>query len=149
MKDSPSALPWYKDGLRFECTGCGKCCTGSPGFVFVTEDEMRSMAEVLNISLELFKRKYTRMRGNRYALIEKKVSEGQYDCIFLDGKKCQVYQNRPTQCRTFPFWRENLNTEESWRQAACECEGIHEKAPLIPYSQIVEQVLRNEESKKF
>ena len=31
--DSPE---WYRDGLRFECTRCGACCTGAPGYVWVT-----------------------------------------------------------------------------------------------------------------
>jgi Fe-S-cluster containining protein len=142
-----SSLPWYKDGLRFQCTECGKCCTGSPGFVWVSEDEMAAMAAFLNISLELFKRKYVRRRGNHYALVEKKKQNGDYDCIFLKDKKCQVYQTRPTQCRTYPWWRENLATEQSWKDAAMECEGINDQAPLLPYSQIVELVRVNESRK--
>lgn len=137
-----SSLPWYKQGLHFQCTECGKCCTGSPGFVWVTEEEIQAMAASLNISSELFKRKYIRRRDNRYALVEKKVGENQFDCIFLKDKKCEVYQNRPKQCRTYPWWKENLTTEESWRLAAEQCEGICDKAPLVPYSQIV-QILRS------
>ena len=26
--------PWYRDGLRFQCTQCGNCCTGDPGVVW-------------------------------------------------------------------------------------------------------------------
>ena len=26
---STTPEPWYKDGLRFKCTGCGDCCTGA------------------------------------------------------------------------------------------------------------------------
>ena len=26
--------PWYADGLSFECTMCGNCCTGPPGAVW-------------------------------------------------------------------------------------------------------------------
>jgi Fe-S-cluster containining protein len=138
--DNPSApsSPWYRSGLRFQCTECGKCCTGGPGFVWVNDNEMKGMAASLNISLELFKRKYTRQRDNRYALLEKKAQNGDHDCIFLKDKRCQVYQNRPLQCRTYPWWPENLNSPESWQGAAQECEGIHEQATLVPYSQIVQ-----------
>src|SRR5665811_1581683 len=94
------ALPWYKDGLHFKCTECGKCCTGGPGFVWITEEEMEGIASSLKIYLERFKREYTRTRDNRYSLIEKKRKNGGYDCIFLKDKKCMVYQNRPVQCRT-------------------------------------------------
>ena len=34
------ATPWYKDGLRFQCTGCGDCCTGGPGYVWVNQAEI-------------------------------------------------------------------------------------------------------------
>lgn len=131
-----SSLPWYKGGLRFQCTECGKCCTGPSGYVWVTEDEMHAMAVQLNIPLDLFVRKYVRQRDNRYALIEKKNASGEYDCIFLKDKKCQVYQVRPSQCRTFPWWKENLDTEESWKRAALGCEGINDQAPLVPYEEI-------------
>lgn len=130
-------LPWYKDGLHFKCTGCGKCCTGSSGFVWVTPEEIRSIASLLNLSEKIFKIRYIRKRDNRFALIEKKNVNGDFDCIFLKEKKCQIYQARPNQCRTYPWWKNNLNTEESWKQAAMECEGINDQAPLIPYTEIV------------
>jgi hypothetical protein len=134
------ALPWYKDGLRFKCTECGKCCTGPSGFVWVSEEEMQAMADTLDISLELFKKKYVRHRDNRYALVERKTKGGDYDCIFLKDKKCEVYQARPQQCRIFPWWPENLKSEESWQSAAQECEGINPDAPLVPYSEIVKSL---------
>ncbi len=136
---SPKPLPWYKDGLRFKCTECGKCCTGSPGNVWVSEQEMSSISKLLNISIELFKRKYVRQRNNRFALIEKKSQNN--DCIFLKDNKCLIYQARPKQCRTFPWWRENLNSEDSWKSAAEDCEGINDKAPLVPLNEI-EQMLQ-------
>jgi Fe-S-cluster containining protein len=129
-------LPWYKDGLKFSCTGCGKCCTGPSGFVFVTESEMQGMADSLNISLDLFKRKYTRRRNNQYALTERKIDEETYACIFLNGKQCGVYQNRPQQCKTYPFWPENIHTPEAWALTARECEGINKEAPVVPYEAI-------------
>ena len=146
--DEQSATsPWYKNGLRFQCTECGKCCTGLPGFVWISEEEMVAIATDLNISLDLFKRKYVRRRDNRYALVERKMPNNEYACIFLKDKKCQVYKSRPQQCRTFPWWQENLNTEESWKLAADECEGINDEAPLVPYSQIVQLLRRNESNK--
>jgi len=134
---------WYKEGLRFQCTECGKCCMGKSGFVWVSEEEAAAMAATLEISLPLFKRKYLRQRDNRYALVEKKISEDNYACIFLNDKKCLVYKARPTQCRTFPWWKENLTTEESWKLAANDCEGINDDAPLVPYSQIVQLTRMN------
>ena len=97
------------------------------------------MAAFLNISADLFKRKYIRRLDNRYALIEKRTSNGQYDCIFLKDKQCQVYSARPKQCRTYPWWDHLLASEESWKAAAQECEGIHETAPLWTYDEIVKK----------
>lgn len=128
--------PWYKEGLRFKCTGCGRCCTGKAGYVWVSVEEMQSMANVLNISLDLFKRKYTRIREQKYALVEKITLNKEYACVFLQDNKCLVYQARPLQCRTFPWWPENLNNPESWALAAQECEGITDQAPIVPYSEI-------------
>lgn len=142
-KASPP-LPWYKDGLRFQCTECGKCCTGSPGYVWVNEKDIAGMAEFLKISIELFKRKYLRLRHQRYALVEKKSQNNA--CIFLEGKKCMVYKARPIQCRTFPWWDENLNNEESWKLAGLNCEGINDQAPLVPYAKIEEQLHINRQN---
>lgn len=137
------ALPWYKEGLRFKCTGCGKCCTGKPGYVWVSETEMQEMANTLNITLDLFKRKYTRIREQKYALVEKIGLSGEHACVFLKDNQCLVYQARPLQCRTFPWWNENLTSKESWELAARECEGIHDQAPLIPLSEIQKNLIQS------
>lgn len=129
-------LPWYKDGLRFKCTECGKCCTGQPGYVWVTEEEIEAMAAKLSIDPRAFKMKYIRRRDNKMALVEQKVGDGSVRCIFLKGKQCEVYEARPKQCRTFPWWQENLNTPESWKIASQSCEGITEEAPIVPLSEI-------------
>jgi Fe-S-cluster containining protein len=121
--------PWYKEGLKFKCTGCGKCCTGGPGYVWVSEDEITAMATFLKISNKQFVQQYTRMAFGRLALLENKIS---FDCVFLKGKQCKIYEARPKQCRKFPWWEENLKSPERWAETAKECEGIdHPDAPLI------------------
>ncbi len=127
------ATAWYADGLRFKCTECGKCCTGKPGVVWVTPKEILEIANALDMPLDEFSRQYVRKLGNRYSIKEKINT---YDCIFLRDKKCLVYQSRPTQCRTYPFWPEILQSKETWEEEARECEGISEEAPLIPFEQI-------------
>lgn len=137
-------LPWYKDGLKFECTQCGKCCTGSSGFIFVEDQEIGEMAAALNLDEKTFNIRYIRTREGRLALVEKKNEERGFDCIFLKNKKCQVYEARPQQCRGYPWWPENLHTEESWKLAARSCEGINDDASLIPYSEIDQAMKMNE-----
>ena len=136
MNSDGIPLPWYKEGLRFKCTECGKCCSGQPGFVWTTLEEIKVMAAALNLPEKIFKMRFIRNRGNRLALVEKKNAQGGRDCIFLKDNKCTIYQARPKQCRIFPWWRENLNTPESWKIASSFCEGINSKAPLVPLSEI-------------
>lgn len=124
---------WYKEGLRFSCTGCGACCTGSPGYVWVTDEEIQEMADFLGIDPHLFGRRYIRLVYGRKALVEMKKT---FDCVFLKDKQCSLYTARPKQCRTFPWWQQNLTTLESWKEAAKFCEGISEETPLVSLDEI-------------
>ncbi len=128
------AFPWYQQGLRFSCTQCGKCCTGEPGFVWITEEEIVHMAQFSGLSIAVFKRLYVRRVGQQYALVEKKSQN--HSCVFYQNQKCQVYAVRPLQCRTYPFWQENLLSKQSWEQTAQECEGIRSEASLVDLENI-------------
>ena len=113
--------PWYKDGLRFTCTQCGDCCTGAPGYVWVTEVEIRQIAEYKGLSLGEMQMHHLRYVGGRISLRE--YPNG--DCTFLDGKtrKCSVYPARPAQCQTWPFWNSNLADESAWKETQASCPG--------------------------
>lgn len=114
--------PWYKDGLRFTCSQCGDCCTGAPGFVWVNGDEIRAMAvEVTGGDVDEFERLYVRRVGIRKSLVE--FPNG--DCVFFDTqtRKCSVYNARPRQCKTWPFWDSNLKTEADWQHTCEVCPG--------------------------
>lgn len=130
--------PWYAEGLRFKCTECGQCCTGSPGYVWVSEEEAQEISEHLGISLIEFGRRYLRRVDSRLALLEHPKN---YDCVFLQDKKCQIYPVRPKQCRTFPWWTQNLRSEEDWEEAAKRCEGINLNAPVVSLEKIQEQLV--------
>lgn len=134
--------PWYSQGLRFKCTECGQCCTGAPGYTWVSDAEIIAMASHFNLSLDDFGKKYLRLVNGKYALLEKTAS---YDCIFLKDKKCEIYQLRPLQCRTFPWWQQNLSSPEDWQEASQYCEGISSEAPLVPFDEIQEQLAKNDE----
>src|SRR5438132_682079 len=112
-------MSWYKDGLKFECTRCGNCCTGAPGFVWVSLPEIYRIAEFLGLNDRDFGKKFLRKVDQRISLIEKPNGE----CIFYD-QGCSIYPVRPSQCRTFPFWSENLRSGGSWKKAAAQCPGM-------------------------
>jgi Fe-S-cluster containining protein len=40
-------------------------------------------------------------------------------------RKCAIYSVRPSQCRSWPFWPENLSSPEAWNKAARKCPGIN------------------------
>ena len=124
------AQRWYKDGLRFECTQCGRCCTGAPGYVWVTRAEVAELAKFLNVTLEKFAQRFVRKVGRRYSLIEKANN----DCVFYDGG-CTVYPVRPRQCRTYPFWPENLKSRHAWDELEDECPGVGQ-GKLYPLEEI-------------
>jgi len=129
-------LPWYKDGLKFKCTGCGKCCSGPSGAVWVDDEDILRLARKLNLAPEDFVRRHVRRIGERLAL--KEVQRGKnFDCVFLEGKLCGVYEARPVQCRVFPWWPQNLESQEAWDDEGKRCEGInHPDAPVIALNEI-------------
>lgn len=130
---------WFEEGLKFKCTGCGKCCTGSPGYVFLSERDLLRLAKHFNLSPEEFAQKYTHKVDELYTLLDR---PGSHDCIFLKNNQCSAYEARPTQCRTFPWWIHHLREPSDWEEAATRCEGInHKEAPLVPSLHIQEQCL--------
>lgn len=126
MKTLDDGRPWYGDGLRFACTGCGRCCTGG-GYAWVSVDEAQALADALHLDLQDFGRRYLRRVNGRYALMDRPGG----DCVFLDGKACTVYEHRPAQCRAFPWWPATLRSPGAWKRAAEGCEGISDLAPVV------------------
>ena len=124
---------WYHHGLHFTCTGCGACCTGS-GRVWLGEAELRALAERLELDVNDFVRDYIERVDGRWALRE---DPARGDCCFLNEGRCEIYEARPRQCRTFPWWPTTLESPERWRDTRRVCEGIdHPDAPLIPLTEI-------------
>lgn len=130
---------WYSDGLRFECSQCGDCCTGAEGYVWVNQAEIDAMSARLQISSDVFEKQFVRRIGVRRSLTER--SGG--DCVLLDAETrgCTVYEDRPRQCRTWPFWNSNLKSAASWDEAAESCPGCN-KGDLVPLEKIQEQAAR-------
>lgn len=113
--------PWYRDGLRFECTQCGDCCTGEPGYVWVDEQEIVALARRMEMDVDTFEHRFVRSVGPRKTLVE--YPDG--DCIFLDPETrgCTVYGQRPVQCRTWPFWDSTLENRRAWKETCEVCPG--------------------------
>lgn len=128
--------PWYHEGLRFQCSQCGDCCTGAPGFVWLNKAEIEALSKRLDLDEETFEEHYVKQVGIRKSL--KEFANG--DCVLFDNEKrcCTVYEDRPRQCRTWPFWESNLRSPESWRETCEACPGSG-TGKLYQLEQIEEQ----------
>ncbi|GAN34532.1 MAG: YkgJ family cysteine cluster protein [Candidatus Brocadia sp. AMX2] len=111
--------PWYKEGLRFECQRCGRCCRGEPGVVWVNKREIGKISAFLGITQNAFAKNYLRSINDRFSLLE----YGNGDCIMYDNG-CKIYDVRPCQCRSFPFWTSNLENRSEWEKLRKTCPGI-------------------------
>ena len=110
---------FYARGLHFECTGCGECCKLGGGFVYPTLEDVGFAAKHLELSVNKFTETYMDLHEGQYVF----KNDGD-NCIFYGENGCTIYEARPTQCRTFPFWKANLKSQYRWKIIEGECEGI-------------------------
>jgi len=118
---------WYSGGLHFACRECGGCCAGpTEGYIWAVEPEIERIAEYLGMTTGELRRRYLRRVGFRTSIIEDRTTK---DCIFLQQvegrRRCAIYPVRPSQCRTWPFWPENLSDPGAWMAAGMRCPGIN------------------------
>jgi Fe-S-cluster containining protein len=117
-----------KDGFSFSfnpqaCNNCqGRCCTGESGYIYVTKQEIKNIAELLELQEIDFVKKYLFKKMYKYSIKERKVGDS-YECIFYDAQLngCKIYEARPSQCKTFPFWDYYKNKIDELK---LECPGI-------------------------
>jgi Fe-S-cluster containining protein len=111
---------FYKDGIRFECQGEGNCCVtrGSYGYVYLSFSDRRRLADHFRMSTAEFTSTFTTKVDGLYEL----RYTGK-DCPFLQDNRCRVYKARPWQCRTWPFWPENMNSAVWENEVSAWCPG--------------------------
>lgn len=114
-------MSWFDDGLCFSCTRCGNCCKGE-GYVWVTPDEIEMYADRLGMTVDDFANRYVRQAHGKYSLRE---IGPEHRCVLLgDDDRCRVYEDRPQQCRTFPFWELPTKKRAEWEALKDYCPGI-------------------------
>ncbi len=93
----------FREGFCDECGG--KCCTGESGYIWISEEETAKAASFLLMDIQGFADTYLFAAKGRLSIKEKEYNGG-HACVFFDEKEknCSIYEVRPTQCRTFPFW---------------------------------------------
>jgi Fe-S-cluster containining protein len=112
--------PWYSRGLRFVCESCGHCCTGSPGYVWVTRSDLEAIARLLG---QTFEEALPHVRSVEGRTSLRELAFG--DCLFYHPVRgCRIYPVRPAQCATWPFWATNLSSPEAWQTTTRNCLGV-------------------------
>lgn len=118
-----------KDGYNFVfnpngCNSCnGNCCIGESGYIWINSKEIEELAKFLNLTNEELKTRFLNKIGYKYSIKEVKLTPNNFACCFFDleKKQCSIYEVRPMQCRTFPFW-EYFKTNE--KEVYKECKAI-------------------------
>ncbi len=138
--------PFWQEGLRFGCTRCSACCRHEPGFVFLSAEDIARLLKHVALPFREFLNKYTRAvdvgTGWSISLTEKPG----YDCVFWNAAGCAVYEARPVQCSTYPFWPGVLDSPADWRSEASSCPGI-DTGPLIDGERIKSRLMARLDNK--
>lgn len=112
---------FFDEGLRFSCLQCGKCCTGDPGIVYVNPDEIMAISIFMGLRPKAFVSTYLYPYKDSYSIKEHRDGR----CYFFkENSGCTIYSVHPLQCRTFPFWFENLRSRYKWKKVSEQCPGI-------------------------
>ncbi len=99
---------------NFKCLRCGQCCREA-GFVYLTEADVDRIADYLDMSIDAFMARYTRLVADRRKL--SLIENDDDSCIFLDARNhCEIQAVKPLHCKAFPGqWR--------YRRMSAVCEG--------------------------
>jgi hypothetical protein len=138
MANEASKQRFYSDGLHFECTGCGACCKLGGGFVYPSLEDVGFAAKHLDLSVKGFTETYMELHKGEYVF----KNNGD-NCIFYGENGCTIYEARPIQCRTYPFWKANLRSKYRWKMTEEECEGVGQ-GKLFSHEEI--EAIKNQNS---
>jgi uncharacterized protein len=113
---------WYNKGIRFKCTGCGKCCCDHDeySFVYLGQKDIEAISNYLGLSQSAFLDCYCHQEADDF--IHLKMNGP--NCPFLEDGKCIVYKVRPIQCNSWPFWKDNLDQDTWEKEVKPFCPGI-------------------------
>jgi hypothetical protein len=104
--------------------------------VYLTLEDRRRLARQLGLPTRRFTREFCEKTDGLFHL-----KESGPDCMFLRANRCSVYEGRPTQCRTWPFWPENM-TAKAWTAVAAGCPGVG-RGPVVAVDEI-RRILREQ-----
>ena len=90
------ALRLHKEiAAQIDCTLCGNCCCQLKPEVY--EKDVEALSKIEKITPKNYIDSYCD-KGDFGELFFKTIP-----CRYLEGKKCSIYENRPKECRRFPY----------------------------------------------
>ena len=96
-------MEFYEQGLRFACTRCSRCCRHTPGYVFLSANDLARIGEGTGLPEAQVRERFCRTVDPggfpRLSLKEKP----NLDCIFWEGEGCSVYAHRPAAVPQLPL----------------------------------------------
>jgi Fe-S-cluster containining protein len=87
--------------------------------VYVNDREITEISAFMEIPRQVFVERCLYVLKSSHAI--KEADDGR--CIFFENG-CAIYPVRPLQCRTFPFWFQNMRSLYAWKGVAAVCPGI-------------------------
>ena len=93
----------FDSSACFTCNG--RCCTGESGYIYITKAEIENISNLLNLDIRDFVAEYLFKKSYKYSIKEIEYNNS-YECVFYNRESngCKIYDSRPLQCKTFPFW---------------------------------------------
>jgi len=102
---------------QIDCTLCGNCCIQLKPRL--DEKDIAVLALLENIFSEKYMEEYCEKDfGDIYL--------ENIPCRYVEGKKCSIYENRPMQCRKFPY-----TDEEGFISRSLGMIGFYEICPIV------------------
>jgi hypothetical protein len=105
--------------IHFSCCKCGACC--AVGFIYLKKGEDERIAGHLKMPLKEFRKKYTEwflFLGRALKWCKNGA------CMFRKDRQCSIYEVRPSQCSTWPYWERLIKNERDLKRAKEYCGGI-------------------------
>lgn len=132
--------------IQFECQGSANCCVsrGEYGFVYLSKADIKRLSEFMGLKTLNFIKLYC---DKTEELIHLKEINTNGDCQFLLNKKCSVYAGRPIQCRTWPFWEENMNAKTWSNVISKNCPGVG-KGKIFKKKEIIKLIEEDNKNEK-
>ncbi len=95
--------------VTHNCKKCGDCCRVD-GYVFLGRGEEKRIMEYLAVCKKEFRKRFT----DRFFLFGRVLKLDAEGCCFLVESRCVIYEVRPMQCRSFPYWPGVMRSKKTW-----------------------------------